>query len=355
MYMIEKYKNNVLFVDDEANILNALKRSLRNEGYNKYFATSGKEALEIIREMDIHVIVTDMKMPFMSGLEMLNEVRTTYPEIMNIVLSGYSQMPQVLATINQVDIFKFITKPWDSEQDLKLVIDEAINIYNYKTDNEVLKNSIAKKNEAYQKLLCAYSVKHENLKRDFLALYSIQNKVTNYLIDLNEKRIKELINPSYYSEILTKVNAYNEMFKNIYPTELISIPIKELSKRLFSNKNIKIELFNSNELSQDIQVNIKLLILMMKIIFNELFTIQKAHKIINISVDKNYKHDNGFWTNINFYLPQLVKQQNSNSDLDDLHDQIIDAMIRRFDGTYSIKKKKNNYDLRFTIKVKVDE
>ncbi|MDA3845774.1 MAG: response regulator [Vallitaleaceae bacterium] len=119
----------VLFVDDEINVLNSLKRGLFDETYNCIFASSGKEALLLLEKQEIAVIVSDMRMPEMNGLQLLKTVKEKYPDIVCIVLSGYTQLQQILATINQVDIFKFITKPWKLEDEFKVIINQAVAYY----------------------------------------------------------------------------------------------------------------------------------------------------------------------------------------------------------------------------------
>ncbi len=143
----------VLFVDDEVNILNSLRRGLIDVDYKCFFASSGKEALEIMKKTLISVIVTDMRMPEMDGLTLLKEVKEKYPMTVRIVLSGYTQLQQILVTINQVDIFKFITKPWKLEEEFKVVIDQALEYYRLLMEREGLRKSMESKNLAYQKIL----------------------------------------------------------------------------------------------------------------------------------------------------------------------------------------------------------
>lgn len=102
--------NSILFVDDEKLITNSLRRGLLDEKYRKFFANSGEDALGIMERENISVLVTDMKMPGMNGLELLKIVRQKYPDTIRIVLSGYTQLPQVLVTVNQGDIFKICNK-----------------------------------------------------------------------------------------------------------------------------------------------------------------------------------------------------------------------------------------------------
>ncbi len=125
-------KPTVLFVDDEDQILKSLKRGLLDEPYRKIFALSGKEALEILEEKQVQVIVTDMRMPEMNGLELLKIVKEKYPEVIRVVLSGYTQITTLLTAINQGEIYKYITKPWKLEEEFKPAINEALECYQAK-------------------------------------------------------------------------------------------------------------------------------------------------------------------------------------------------------------------------------
>lgn len=148
--MYENYR--VLFVDDEQNILNSLRRGLADEEYFCHFAGSGKEALEIIKNETIAVIVTDMRMPEMNGLELLTEVTKLSPMTVMGVLSGYTQLPQILVTVNQVDIFKFITKPWELKE-LIMVIRKCLDYYIVREQNANYKMTLEAKNISYQNIL----------------------------------------------------------------------------------------------------------------------------------------------------------------------------------------------------------
>ena len=122
----------VLFVDDERNVLNSLKRGLIDEPYQCFFAMSGEEAFEILENENIHVIITDMRMPEMSGLQVLKIVKENYPDIVRMVLTGYTQVTTMLTAINQGEIYKYITKPWKLEEEFKPAIRQAIEYYDEK-------------------------------------------------------------------------------------------------------------------------------------------------------------------------------------------------------------------------------
>lgn len=156
-------KIHVLFVDDEEFTLHALERILRKELFYKHFAGSGAEALELMAETSIHIIVSDMKMPEMNGLELLKRVKKKYPDTVRMVLSAYSETSQLLSCINYGEIYRFITKPLDPEE-LKTSIHDAIEYYLTRLDridltrsldkkNTHLRQALAKQKEMEQKLL----------------------------------------------------------------------------------------------------------------------------------------------------------------------------------------------------------
>ncbi len=123
-------KRTILFVDDEVRLLRSIERGLIEQPYHLLFAESGEQALRILAKNQVHVLVTDMRMPEMTGLELLKTVKERYPQIVRIVLSGYTQVSMLLAAINQGEIFRFITKPWRMEEDFIPAIREAVENYN---------------------------------------------------------------------------------------------------------------------------------------------------------------------------------------------------------------------------------
>ena len=127
----------VLFVDDEKQILTSLERGLLEEPYRKLFASNGKEAIEILDKEKVDVIVTDMRMPEMNGLELLKIVKEKHPEIIRMVLSGYTQITTLLTAINQGEIFKYITKPWKLEEEFKPAVREALEYAIFKNQRHV--------------------------------------------------------------------------------------------------------------------------------------------------------------------------------------------------------------------------
>ncbi len=115
----------VLAVDDEKSILNSLRRSLRKEPYKLFTAESGAEGLEILAANQIHMVISDQRMPNMCGTEFLSQVKKLYPDTIRVVLSGYAEAQVIVDSINRGEVFRFIGKPWQ-EEDLKGVIRQGL-------------------------------------------------------------------------------------------------------------------------------------------------------------------------------------------------------------------------------------
>jgi two-component system, NtrC family, response regulator HupR/HoxA len=120
----------VLFVDDEERILKSIKRITYNKPFESLFAISGSKALEMLEQNPhVAVLVTDMRMPEMTGLELLRTCKAQYPNIVRIVLSGYSHITTLLTAINQGEIFRYILKPWENEEELMDAVNAGFEHY----------------------------------------------------------------------------------------------------------------------------------------------------------------------------------------------------------------------------------
>lgn len=118
----------ILVVDDEPSNLAALSRSLRREGYHVLTATTGEEGLNLLAVKRVQVIVSDQRMPGMSGAQFLNIAKELYPDTIRIMLTGYTDLASVTDSVNQGEVFKFMTKPWN-DRDLKTSIRDAFRLY----------------------------------------------------------------------------------------------------------------------------------------------------------------------------------------------------------------------------------
>jgi diguanylate cyclase (GGDEF)-like protein/PAS domain S-box-containing protein len=118
----------LLLVDDEAGILNALKRLLRREGYRILTTTDPAEGLQLLAMNDVQVVISDQRMPQMSGTEFLTRVKELHPNTIRMVLSGYTDLKSITDAINRGAIWRFLTKPWEDEA-LRKLVREAFREY----------------------------------------------------------------------------------------------------------------------------------------------------------------------------------------------------------------------------------
>ncbi len=113
-------KAKILFVDDEEHIVSTLRSLFRNV-CDVYTATSGAQALEIIKSNAMHVVVSDQRMPEMAGIELLREVKRLSPNTMRIMLTGYADFAAIVSSINDGEIYRYIYKPWNNKDVLATV------------------------------------------------------------------------------------------------------------------------------------------------------------------------------------------------------------------------------------------
>lgn len=119
-------KARLLIVDDEERILNALK-SLFRQRYHVFSTTDGNKALEFLRKYQMHVIISDQRMPIMTGTELLRRSREISPHSVRILLTGYSDLASIVGSINDGEIYRFISKPWDNNE-LQTIVAEGVTI-----------------------------------------------------------------------------------------------------------------------------------------------------------------------------------------------------------------------------------
>lgn len=127
----------LLLVDDEPHILAALRRTLRRENYEILTATSGPAALEMLEERQVALVLSDQRMPQMSGIEFLSVIKERQPDAMRLILTGYADLQTVMDAINKGEVYRFITKPWD-DQALRITIRQALDQYDLVMENRRL-------------------------------------------------------------------------------------------------------------------------------------------------------------------------------------------------------------------------
>lgn len=141
----------VLFVDDETGVLQAMRRIFRKENYQLLTAGSGREALELLAAQPVHVVISDHRMPGMTGAELLREIKTRHPQTIRIMLTGHADVTAVMGAVNEGAVYKFITKPWNDE-DLRLTVSLALERFDLIQANQALKQETAAQKKKIKEL-----------------------------------------------------------------------------------------------------------------------------------------------------------------------------------------------------------
>ncbi|MBS7567006.1 response regulator [Mucilaginibacter sp. Bleaf8] len=144
-------KIKVLYVDDEENNLFSFRATFRLK-YDVSTAISGDEALRILSNKQIHIIITDQRMPEMTGVEFLEKVIERYPEPMRILLTGYADMNAVIDAVNKGKIFHYLTKPWN-EEELDMTINRAYEKYHENIELKETNEKLVTSNDQLEFLL----------------------------------------------------------------------------------------------------------------------------------------------------------------------------------------------------------
>ncbi len=185
--MEDKVKT-ILIIDDEEGILSALKRLLRREDYNVITTTSPDRGLEILRNEPVSLIISDQRMPEMDGTEFLHQASMLQPDALRIMLTGYADVNAAMAAINQGQVYRFITKPWN-DLELKVTIKEAVDFNNLRRENQKLYDLTIQQNAELKEL-------NENLER------KVEER-TQEIAEKNEElnRLYKELQASYFKTI----------------------------------------------------------------------------------------------------------------------------------------------------------
>lgn len=166
-------RRTLLLVDDEPNIVASLKRLLRRDNYEILTANGGQEGLDQLAQHAVDVIVSDQRMPGMTGVEFLRKAKETYPDTVRIVLSGFTELQSVTDAVNEGAVYKFLTKPWDDTQ-LRGHVEEAFRRKELADENRRLNEEIKTANQqlasANRRLEDLLDVKKQQLLREHTSL-----------------------------------------------------------------------------------------------------------------------------------------------------------------------------------------
>lgn len=136
---------NVLYIDDEVHNLTSFKAAFRRK-LNVFIAESAEEGRKIIEQEKIHIILSDQRMPKMTGIEFFQSILTSHPDPIRILITGYTDINAVVDAINLGQVYKYITKPWRDDDILNFVT-KAYEVYTLREENKLLTNKLIDANQ----------------------------------------------------------------------------------------------------------------------------------------------------------------------------------------------------------------
>ena len=207
----------ILLVDDEPNVLSALRRIFRRENYQIESAMSGEEALKVLAQNEFQLMISDFKMPEMDGAVLLKRVKDLYPDVIRIMLTGYADTDAVMGAINEGAVYKFILKPWNDD-DLRVTVSLALEKYDLLKTNKKLHHENENQNKQLKKLsklsnndsgqlAIMLNKKHLLTDGQLQELFKIKQTSTTPVIKLildkewvNEKDIRKILRTELFVE-----------------------------------------------------------------------------------------------------------------------------------------------------------
>lgn len=141
----------VLYIDDEVHNLSAFKASFRRT-YVVHTAESAEQARKILEENTVHIIISDQRMPQMTGIQFFESIVDAFPDPIRMLLTGYADINAVIDAINKGQVYKYFSKPWD-EQELRTNIDKAYELYCLRKENQELTEKLIDVNQKLEFLL----------------------------------------------------------------------------------------------------------------------------------------------------------------------------------------------------------
>lgn len=348
--MIDYSMHTVLIVDDEIEILKSLNRGLHLEPYSKIFASSGAQALEsFAREDQISVIITDMRMPGMNGLELLRQVEEISPRTVKIVLTGYTQLPQILATVNNVEIFKFMTKPWDLDAELKVYIKEAIALFENSTIEENRLISSEKKGKLYNKMLSESYEKVDHVLRLYDELIKALNQHHLFSIQALKRSDNQMEMNEIIQQMNDRVHYLNKIFEmNRFTMKTFTIQEIESSIETSIEKmgisKLQIEI-NTSENQLNYYDNFKMITsIISDIIELILFNQSNIEKLSIKTENLDEKH-------VLHFIADCSSNDNLNAVFES-HGKFVSAVLKIIGGKFYATKIQESYRVEILLPVK---
>jgi sigma-B regulation protein RsbU (phosphoserine phosphatase) len=180
----DKNLHPILYIDDEKDNLTVFHSAFRRD-FEVHLAVSGAEGLKVMSNEDIHLVITDQRMPEMTGVEFLEKIIPDYPDCIRMVLTGFSDVEAIIQAINKGRVYRYITKPWNREE-LKITIDRALEAYNLRQQNKDLVASLKEANETLEQKVIERTKQIELQKQEITDSIKYASRIQNALLPPQE-------------------------------------------------------------------------------------------------------------------------------------------------------------------------
>jgi phosphoserine phosphatase RsbU/P len=184
----------ILYIDDEEDNLTVFNSAFRRD-YEVHIALSGREGLEILKKHEIQLIITDQRMPEMTGIQFLEKIIPDYPDCIRMILTGFSDIEAIIQAINTGRVYRYITKPW-SKEELKINIDKALEIYHLREQNRKLIEDLKEANQTLEQKVIDRTRKIEAQNKEITCSLQYASRIQHALLPPNEE-LKKLLS-SYF-------------------------------------------------------------------------------------------------------------------------------------------------------------
>lgn len=230
-------KHTLLLVDDEPNVLKSLKRLLIDTDYKIITSESGEQALKKFDDNEIHVVISDYRMPGLNGVEFLSKVKEISPETIRIILSGYADVIAIVEAINEGEVYKFITKPWNDQELLTTVL-RTFEQYDLQKENIRLDSELRTRNQELQEFTKSLEEKVAQRTRDL----EIRNRaliVSQNILNLLPMGVLGVDSEGlvvYMNEAMTSITSFANLSVGSYLSDMANDKIIKLVRNVIEKQ-----------------------------------------------------------------------------------------------------------------------
>ena len=318
---MSEVRHSILYIDDEQNNLIVFKNAFFRY-YKIFTALSGREGLKIINKEKIHLVITDQKMPGMTGVEFLEQIVQTHPATIRIILTAYSDIDFIMRAVNKCGIYRYILKPWDTRE-LKIVIDNALENYQLSRDKQRLIHNLEEMNRDLEQKVKDRTRELDQNNQDLIKINAIKDKLFAIIShDLRQpllslgvflevlKKLPDNLSQNKWSQFHAKVSTslqdVTNLLDNLLYWSQAQMGNREIDKRQFKIHEIiekNIELYRESASQKKIQLLVELL--------EEDVTVVSDENVLNL-VLRNLLNNAIKYTGQNGEIMVILQRENTN-------------------------------------------